>query len=332
MRQICVLQKALQKKPKYSYLATMAVILCKATERELLGTVQQTNESSCAPQSNAQQVQPPNLAVVIHGVEISFHLTCQSLHKLSQSKNGKPHCGQVTYYLVCLFESTMTALAQHCRAISKHKSSTGKPLPGTKSKAEARTKTMRKTSESQNTADEIGPRLAGLLHTMARSLDLTRSENQQVMEGFLYILIRRTGRILALVVFENLEVPARIPLPEGLDAMKVEDLSAENARLEGKYLVWLLEKLLAVLDHESIAGSQFVVKVKNRLQKTLLQAVWGNDLLFQNGLMRPATPPAQNLGAQKGSQQSLSDWFTQELWRLIGWDMLNSVLEPGDSS
>lgn len=327
MWQIGALQNALQKRPNYSNLATMAATLCKTAEKELLSTVQKTSGLPGLQPSKVRQTKQPDLVAVTRGVEVAFQLAYKTLHKFSGAKNGKPHCGQVTYYLVCLFESTMTALAQHCTAVSKHISSTAKTLPKTNSKSQMITRsTTKKMSDVQNPPDEIGPPLAGLLNTMALSLDLTRPEDQQLMEGFLFTFIRRTGRILSLFVFENLQMPTGVPLPQGLEAMKQENLSSENARLEAKYLVWLLEKLLAVLDHDSIARSQFVVKVRHQLQQTLLRAVWGDDPLFQNGLMRPATPPAQNLGVQKADQQSISDWFTHELWRLIGWDILSSVL------
>ncbi|KAJ5213498.1 hypothetical protein N7449_000667 [Penicillium cf. viridicatum] len=337
-RQLHTVQKALQRRTNNSSetnsLAVDAVILCKSAEQRLIQTIQ--NETSMTEQkpSQTEQANTPDTDAVMNGVTVAFHLTHKALHKIAGAENGMQHQGQVIYYLVGLFESTMTALTLHCTAISKQK-----PVTGTN---EENKRTKEKSSPTNN---EIASHLADLLCTMALSLNLTCAEDQEVMEGFLFLVLDRMGKMIALHVFHDLRLPMGIcpamTFPDGLEAMTDEGLMPNEAQLEAKYLVRLLGRMLnaescEMLNAESCesaleasAARQFVANAKDRLQKTLLRAVFGpDDRLFREGLRRPHTPPPQVLDGQQVDQEKFSDWLTQELWRLVGWDVLRTVLAP----
>lgn len=340
-RQLHTVQKALQRRANNSSetnsLAVDAVILCKSAEQRLIQTIQNQTSMTEQKPSQTEEANTPNTDAVMNGVTVAFHLTHKALHKIAGAENGIQHQGQVIYYLVGLFESTMTALTLHCTAISKQKSVANtsdrdsKPVTGT-NEENKRTK-----ENSSPTNNEIASHLADLLCTMALSLNLTCPEDQEVMEGFLFLVLDRMGKMIALHVFHDLRLPMGIcpgmTFPDGLEAMVDEDLMPNEAQLEAKYLVRLLGRMLNAESCESAleasAAPKFVANAKDSLQKTLLRAVFGpDDRLFREGLRRPHTPPPQVLDGQQVDQQKFSDWLTQELWRLVGWDVLRTVLAP----
>lgn len=316
MRPLYALQRALQRRRSSNSLAVDAVVLCKAAEWELLSAIQRdTQVSPRTGHASNQKANEPDLLVVIRGVEVSFDLVHRSLKPISSSKNGSQCKGQVTYYLVCLFESTLTVLTQHCTAVPNQ--------------------TNPDQSPSLRLKAEAYGNLTDLLSTMMLSLDPSRQEDQEVMEGFFFVTLDRVGKMLALFVFNNLHLPTdvcpKLRPPDGLAAMIREGVSSQGIQLEAKYLMIFLDNVLgpdsSLNSAHSSIQSQFVRKMKSRLQKTLLQTVFGaDDPLFQDGLVRPVTPPPQNRDARHVDQPGFPEWFTQELWRLVGWDMLSSTL------
>ncbi|KAJ5347608.1 hypothetical protein MYU51_003677 [Penicillium brevicompactum] len=310
-RQIYTLQKALQKRPTPSSLgslATAAVILCKSAEQKLILMAQNTSSAQHTQREIAESTTPETEAI-FNGVTLAFHLVHKSLKKLAANENGKQHQAQVTYYLVGLFESIMTALTLRCTWLSNQ------------------------SNKDQDTVDmeALASHLGDLLCTMALSLDLARLADQEVMEGFLFLLLRRIGNMLALHVFHDIRLPMGVcpgmSFPEGLEKMTDEGLTPSQAQIETRYLVRLLGRIFDVEPHPStkaLAFSQFVTNAKDRLQKTLLRAVFGSDEhMFQEVLRRPKTPPP--LDGLPTEQEKFTDWLTQELWRLVGWDMLKTV-------
>jgi hypothetical protein len=319
---------------KANSLATAAVILCKTAEQELIRAVQEQNNSTQSKPPNTNQVADIN--DVFNGATIAFHLVHRGLYKLSRNEDERQHQCQIIYYLVGQFESTMTALTQHCTAISKQKPS---PDPSEASDSASHLNNLRNNRKEKglNTKDGTASHLADLLCTMALSLDISRAEDQKVMEGFLSLVLDRLGKMLALYVFHDLRLPMSISptmtFPGGLEAMADENLMPDDAQLEAKYLVRLLGRMVDAGSTKSVAEAHatrsFVKNARDRIQKTLLQAVFGPaDKLFWDGLQRPKTPPSQVIDAKETNQEGFADWFTQELWRLVGWDVLRSVFAP----
>lgn len=339
MRQLFVLQRALQKKQPGSYLANEAVLLCKEAEGELLLAVQrQKIAANPTPDSRSDEDEEPTLITVIKSVEMSFCLAHGALRKIENREDNETPKSQIVYYLVCLFESTMTALAQYCADISIRGDQETPGLERTSATAKARRHEKKRSSRSnQNSKAMTAEQLLNLLCTMALALDLTQQDDVKVMEGILYIVLNRMGRLLALFNFEDLQIPATCPemsRPNGLVAMEQEVSSSRSVQLEAKHLISFLERILSrssILTPENEAAQpQFFNKVKARLQRTLLKAVFGgNEPLFQEGLRSPATPPPQDATSAPLEQVSFSDWLTQELWRLVGWDLLSSMTSGG---
>ncbi|THC98139.1 hypothetical protein EYZ11_002363 [Aspergillus tanneri] len=287
----------------------------------------------------------PDVPAVLRSVEHTFKLLSQALEKLSESEHDS---GQVIYHTVNLYESTLNALQQRCRVRSEQAPSKTK---SNKQKQPAKSKRATKnqsTDTQSNAEDEIATQLTRLLYSMTLTFGPSFPLRQTPLEGFLSILLSRVGKLLSLFVFQDLQLqpdlqldPAKLPLPGGLREVDVDEKSLCAAKMEAKQLVWLLERFLALLDtvpslssslvsQEGGTGSIFVSNIKERLQSTLLQAVFGKSVGFKNVLQCPVQPEQADLNrfqtSFRTSEQDIPDWFVQEVWRLLGWEILANNL------
>lgn len=309
MRPLYTLQRALQNKRTNVTLVNDAVTLCKAAERELLTAV--LMKSGAEVGNNNGQAKEPGLNVIAKGVGLAFQLVYRGLHRVAAGKKDTELKGQITYYLVCLFESTMRTLTQHCAGMASYVLHNG-------------------DQSSTDDGAKAAQSLTDLLSTMALSLDLARPEDKEVMEGFLLVTLNRVGKLLALFTFSNWRPPSSLcpdMRPAGLAVIEDEGLSSHNAQIEARLLLTFLSNVLVCDGSVSSAKSHFIHSLKDRLHKSLLQAVFGeDDPFFKEGLTRPATPPPQTCEPLQADENESSEWFIQELWRLVGWDMLNSLV------
>lgn len=309
MRPLYTLQRTLQNKRNNTALVTDAVTLCKAAEKELLTVV--LLKSGAGVGHNKEKPKGLDLIVIVKGVELAFHLVHRALHRVVGSKSDLQLKGQITYYIVCLFESVMTALTKHCASMTKM------ILPD-------------RQRSSTDGGEKITQGMTNLLCTMALSLELARPEDKEVMEGFLFVALDRVGKLLALFTFSDWRSPSNIcpnMRPGGLTAIEKEELSAENAQIEAKHLLIFLDKVLSCESGISSPNARIIHSLKDRLRKSLLQAVFGDDdPFFKEGLTRPATPPPQTCETRQADENDFPEWFIQGLWRLVGWDMLSSLV------
>ncbi|KAJ5713251.1 uncharacterized protein N7483_010432 [Penicillium malachiteum] len=309
MRQIYTVQRALQKKQNYKTLTTDAVTLCKLAEFEIIGTIIRLNEHEPQPKTSHNHraiLKNVDLLSATKAVALAFNLAQQALRKIVGCKDEKNCKGQLIYYLVCLFESTMGSLTRYCETVSSYAEMTSPVSQGTSNSNKGSSQKHRRVhskkvplilkTRSPKIQNDVAPQLVDLLVTMFRSLDTKQNEDQEVMEGMLFITIDRVGKILALVTFNNHKPPSDIcpglSPPQGLTAMNEEGLTVQSVQFEAKHLIAFLNR---VLDSSTLGASrvqlEFFQKMKQRFQKTLLQAVFGTgDPLFKDGLIRPTTP------------------------------------------
>jgi hypothetical protein len=197
----------------------------------------------------------------------------------------------------------------------------------------ASTLPARQPHPSPRRKNDLSEDLVNLLCNLTTSLDLLREDDQKVVEGVCFVALNRVGKILALYTFDGMELPTDVcptlQPPGGLAAIREEDLSLDSAQLEAKSLIKFLKRALrggfSRTFENSDIQARFFGRMKDRFQKTLLQAVFGDEPLFQEGLKRPATPPPQDPDSERVGNMTFSEWFTEELWSIIGWDMLNCV-------
>ena len=300
-KEVFDLHRILQKKTPSDKIATEAVIMCKVAETELLRAVKSLPsklDSSDALANRRESIL--EILTTIHSTELGVSLVYQALAKVAKAVNDSLSKGRIIYYTICLYESILTGLSLICRTAPKE--------------------------------NEVSKKLSDLLCKMASSLDMARAEDQEIFEGFLFITLERLGKMLALFTFKNHQLPPSAGLvpPEGLKEVKKE-LSPKTAQPEAKCLILVLRKVLGTHPLDSNNKEKNIIHgMKERLQKTLVQAVFGSDdPLLQGGLARPSTPPSVNCNTKSVPRSDFSEWFTGELWELVGWDVLSQISHAG---
>jgi len=356
MRQLHALQQALQRRPSRSSIVLAAVDLCKSAEKAVLAATRETTAATGRSKTTAVlQNQQPDLPSVLHALERAYRLLCQGLNKLSTTDEGRKDAGQVTYHLVALFETVLGALRQHCKIKATEK--TTKTKQKKKKQKQAPKSMLSKTAPSFDTPismddDPIATQITRTLARMVLSLSLSRTEQRNLLDGYIFVLLNYVGKTLCLFVFRDLQLrpdlrtdAAKLPLPGGLRAAGLDDVSLRAAEAEAKHLIWLLERTMAFVDtsvsslsetgSEAQGGSgsgqldslSLRSRAKAKLQNTLLRAVFGeDDPLFKDCLRPPEQPDIERLShmraCAKRPEKGVPEWFTQEVWRLLGWDVL----------
>ena len=204
-----------------------------------------------------------------------------------------------------------------------------------------------------NFPDLKGPAVAlcNLLLHMLFCFDSSFTAEKQVLEGFLFFLIRRTGILLRCFVFGD-EEQDRFPTSDA-DSRKIahSDMKICNreAKLQAPYLIAILTYAIPFYQRHQTSPQPFVkscfptVSPASRptlshpaaatLQSTLLTAVFGESATagFKlDALHRPSTP-SENLGVttadifdQEGGD--VAEWFKKAVWEIVGWDVLAELV------
>ncbi|KAI2951693.1 hypothetical protein CBS147321_1105 [Aspergillus niger] len=353
MRQLFALQKVLQKRPNSSSIASAAVELCATATKNVLDAIEQPAVSRSTKKTIPQPKRPDILAV-LNSTESAFRILIQTFKKLSASGQQMRDAGQVTYHIVRLYEVIIEALSRHCRIRTEQKlreSQISIKPSRQRQKAEAK---RPKTGHADNAQsyggerDEIATQMSLLLGRMALSLEIDCVAKQNVLEGFVFVLLSRVGKLVSLFVFHDLRSQpdlqmddAKFPLPRGLDGIGMDEITLPAAAMEAKSLIWPLERILLLLEDapsmssepsHACTNKQLAAKLKQKLQTTLLHSVFGADSLWQDTLQNPVQPDERDLERLRTysqvPEQSVPDWFVQEVWRLIGWKMLAASNSP----
>lgn len=192
-----------------------------------------------------------------------------------------------------------------------------------------------------------------LLVTMILSLDPLKAEQQGLLEGYLFVLLEYVGRTLGLFVFKDLNSNSEIRtdqekllLPDSLHEQPIDSPEFAVRELasawESKYLLWILDRVMAFVERHNLtlgvetekeplnstessrlSQSRLLRQVRDKLQSTLLIGVFGDDdPAFEDSLKSPIEPPALISPASSTHDVNAGDWFAQEVWRMLGWDLL----------
>ena len=217
--------------------------------------------------------------------------------------------------------------------------------------------TSSKSPPSFTTPAESALALCELTITMMRCLDVTIPSHTEVLEGFLFLLLKRVGQALTVFVFEDgiLQDPDLIDIgstpPNGTAA------NHQVAEAQAPCLIYLLEQAQSLtlplnLQPQAISTSTELPQkpatpsstpsnttLSNhahiRLQHTLLTAVFGEQTRsdFQAAFTLPNAPIGENMTAKFSEgirAEGVRDWFKQEVWRIIGWDALKRAIRSGE--
>lgn len=199
--------------------------------------------------------------------------------------------------------------------------------------------------------------IAHLLVGFLGLLDKADADHQKLFDGFVFVLLERVGKQLYYCTFgqhRSTSIEGNImSAPEAkIPAEAItRDSTAVAVRLEVKALVLILERAMGLAPNHMNPQAGRTVKttshptrtlsIKNlattsrarlspiakaRLQRTLITCLYGDAVEdeFLDVLTKPV--PAMRLGSlqntAKVDDKDVEGWFKQEIWRLVGWDVL----------
>ena len=217
--------------------------------------------------------------------------------------------------------------------------------------------TSSKSSPSITTTPESALALCELATTMMRCLDATIPSHTDVLEGFLFLLLKRVGEALKVFVFEDGIIQDAEVDATGSIAPKETPTNHQAIQAQAPCLIYLLEEAKSITltlnsqphaiptftqllqQSRTSSSTPSTMNLSNhaqiRLQHTLLTAVFGNQTTsdFQATFTPPDTPIGESMAAKSGEgirPEGVKDWFKQEVWRIIGWDALRQAIQLGE--
>jgi hypothetical protein len=323
----------MRKKPNWAVLCVNTIRVCKAAETAVT--------SICNDKQKTTTERNP--VTILSVVEEAHRVACQCLNKMLRSNEGQKYEGQATYHLVSFVEVVLHALDKLCRFQALEKDKTKQNSEKVTSK-NAGTKSPK--APETNTPDELSESVRHLIAGMLLTSTTVIAKYENILEGYLFVLLRRVGTVLSAIEFNemvsNPELQAsetKLPLPDGLVRAGCSDaVSFQASQFEAIHLAWLLEKAVALVYSLSMK-SPFSVSdglrpvqnekesllrfTKKKMQRTLLKAVFREDEpLFLDSLKRPQPGKISIMGTE---DEMDSEWFSREVWRLLGWDILESI-------
>ncbi|KAF2269787.1 hypothetical protein CC78DRAFT_564477 [Lojkania enalia] len=207
--------------------------------------------------------------------------------------------------------------------------------------------------------------IAQFVNAIVAYLNKSDPIHREIFEGFLFILLEQVGKRLYYCVFgrnRNATLRADIALPpnDHLPAVAARNETESLAvKLEALALIAILERAIALapyhLNARTVSSSStssrtnkstalahsltskalptaskvpLSMHAKERLQRTLINCMWGEEEQdeFSDALRMPA-----RLGGlpnvPKMNERDVGDWFEEEVWRLVGLDLLESRIQ-----
>ena len=199
--------------------------------------------------------------------------------------------------------------------------------------------------------------------TIMRSLDITNPPHLSILEGCHFILLKEAGQRLRGLVFGSHIAKEIRPSGSSVVAGQLNDHVSQgegveqnvslHAKTAAKYLVSMLQRTphlsrafestnantnsplssqstrddspLPPRDHPS---KTFINHAASRFQNTLIRAVFGEERpgIFEPSLKLVEPPNLIDPEISFGAEYTVKDWFTHEIWQLVGWEVLQEYL------
>lgn len=249
--------------------------------------------------------------------------------------------------LVDMFKGALNAI--QCAARETAQQVASQPAHVKKGKPETEDRCVRDCSAARA--------IAHLLVSFLGLLEWSDTDHQKLFDGFVFILLERVGQRLYYCTFghhRSTTIEGNITSGSGHDesvgAAKNKS-TAVAVRLELKSLVLILERAMGLAPYHMNPQTGRTTKTttrltrtlstktlpmtsrarlspiaKERLQRTLITCMYGDAVEdeFLDVLTKPV--PAIRVGSlqnvAKFEDKDVEEWYKQEVWRLVGWDVL----------
>ena len=276
------------------------------------------------------------------------------LHTLSEYPGSGSLCGQIVYDFINVFRVLFQRICDLAKADAKSSQERIRTTkqPNTRQNKQCATS----PSDGKPITSPIVMKLCKLTISMLFHLDPVKSTHRAILEGCFFLLVTRVGGVLRDFTvgerpFGIQEVDAtsrRSSHPRERRQVKSPNAAtdAEVSEAQAPYLIWMLSRTMRLSTSmrlanktimssdprsetapQDISRSALYDDAHIRLQHTLVRAVFGKKFAanFEPALEPPHTPLDDHLRTDWDTQietADVRDWFKNEVWRLVGWDVL----------
>lgn len=266
--------------------------------------------------------------------------------------------GQTTHAMAQMYGKLLQAL--QAASASSTASVTGPAMSASPSKA---SKTKQNSPQKSTPRvlvkdDPIMNAITSLLISLLKQLDVKYDCHKELYEGYLFCIISALGDRLHTIVFHrprgatiSEDIAAPMPDPEHENTTfqpeAPDSLPIRQARLEAPYLLHLLKHALAIAPtffgklakggkpstKPGVATkSSIALLAKERLQRTLVNAIFGTEGVAEESDMlteclRMPVFRGAGITAPRVKETEVCEWFKEEVWRLLGWEVLGKELD-----
>ncbi|KAK5136925.1 hypothetical protein LTR08_001432 [Meristemomyces frigidus] len=280
------------------------------------------------------------------------------INRLAHTAEGADVQGQVIYAYVSLFASLLGTLEKASEGEAKKAVSTEAVAMAEKKTAPSKAKGRAQQPKAVNLKDI--PTLNALTSFLCGILDLLDPKvevHKALFEGFAYSALNKLGARLYICVFgqaRSASIEAQIQRSNAPDEIEdatasaapptADELDVRRAKLEAPYLIHILTRLMnlapshlgatisaktgksKVANNKGSMKGALAITAKDRLQRTLVNCMFGTEGLdgedpFMDCLKMP-TAGREALPMPKVREVEVREWFGEEVWRLLGWEVL----------
>ena len=319
-------------------------------------TLQRANEPmhvTAIPEALGDRVLPSDrqmtnseLDTTFRALGRAFTLLLRGFDKLNNINQNHDHQAKVIYSFVKLFADILSGVEKV--SIRRSEARLRKTIRAHGGHGQYEALRQSETDPAQQQVD-LCDYLCQTLVAMTASLEPAKPGHNDILEGFLCLLLHRTGQRLYVFTFED-GTQETVSQSNG-DRLQSHNIAADHRKAvasaamheEAKHLIWTLKQVLTLV-REQQTGRQpnpsnppdkndLEETTRTRLQYTLLQGIFGADEKeFRDGFRMPdVAEPDVDVEMQTVSEDDTKQWFQQELWTLFGWEVLGRHLDIADS-
>lgn len=297
-----------------------------------------------------------DLGSTIRASARAFTSLLVGLARLSEHRQTQL-AGIVVYECVKMFRTILDGITESALATAKLNTQVAGAVSSSAAAGKSRAKAIKHVQDTTSRA------IAQFLNAVISYLDVGDLLHKQLFEGFMFVLLERIGKRLYVCTFDrerSATIEGDISPPENLGSASAgpgKELEQSALRLEIPNLISMLEKAISHAPHHMHDHSEAVSKpakggsqsskpnlgprrpitgakvalnrhAKERLQQTLINGMFGGDDKddFLDCLRMP--PRLAALPSHpKVEEKDVAEWFKQEVWRLVGWDILGREVE-----
>lgn len=315
-------------------------------DKSISPEARKTRESSRSA-ALRESMQEENFSAVFRAVASAYSSLLFGVTRFPAVESEKRVLGSMLYSIIHMYDNVLSLISWDPTRICNSSESFSPLDPSDRRSSEAGILTKsRKVSKA----------IADFLNAAISALDPKSAPHRELLEGFMFVLVDRLGKNLYLFTFGRLR---RNTIEEDLspnEGSTLTDKAKEIARIEAPHLLSILERAIcmasqnfadasATINSKSMnsrpsAQFRYVSKepistrkhmlseqAQNRLQQTLVNAVFGpqeeGDENFSECLRLPGQPSTFTQPPTI-EERDIPDWYTKELWGLLGWDILAS--------